>query len=746
MRSERLRPFYYIGAGVILQGLSPVLTKLLLNDLTPAAVVGARYLIAVLFLLPFGWRHSSPEEHEPPRTRDWVALVLVGALGSGLAALLFTRAIDLSSVGIATALSKTAPIFVAFFAYFTLRERVTSARLLLVGLMVAADVLIGAGEMHAGAQVGQRLLGDAMAIGAGALRAMAEILSKTSLRRFYPSTVALWRFGIGFVVTGFIAVVSGDVRGLFLLDTRGWLLLLILGVFCTSLSMTLYYRGLREIPAHVGVSLRLLSAIVTVLVSWVVLGETLNVLHLGGIVILVAGAYLIVVRTTRHPAAQAAAMAARPTPRATPMQTTRGRVAVMVASMIALTVTAGTFLSVQHTWTVLDEQVRLTMVKTATMILQLRGVAQPPSPETYRQYLDRIIQHRFAGRFYSVDIEYLIVLDGQQNIVAFARRRGLDVRDPQGRPMLGDSEAVALRLLELTTSHDLQRQYDVVPITAELSQAGRVTGIVKMGCRRSLARRTALEIALRNMSLALLLIIVGVAISYRLTDYLARPLEDLASAVRRISHGELDVPLVALGGREIASLGSSVGRMADGLREARMLRETLARLACPLPQQSPLPPVSLLARLGAQDGGERERLLQSLLDALCRNEGRIAAVAPDYVLAVFGEKEPEQDDVLRAVVAALEWRAWWREMEGEPPQRVLVDLAESDSAAADRLPALVALLPEGETAPGIAVTPAAAAVVEAHVELLGDAVPGLQVVVEPEEESPSRGLGEEPEW
>lgn len=744
MRAERLRPFYYIGAGVLLQGLSPVLTKLLLTELTPAAVVGARYLIAVLFLLPFGWRHSSPEEHEPPRKRDWVALFLVGALGSGVAALLFTHAINLTSAGIATSLSKTAPIFVAFFAYFTLKERVTSARLLLVGLMVAADVLIGAGEMRAGSEVGQRLLGDAMAIGAGALRAMAEILSKTSLRRFYPSSVALWRFGIGFIVTGLVAIISGDYRALYLLETRGWLLLLILGGFCTSLSMTLYYRGLREIPAHVGVSLRLLSAIVTVLVSWVVLGETLNALHIAGIAILVAGAYLIVVRTTRQPAARPALAPVRPEPRLTPTQTMKGRVALMVASMIALTVTAGTFLSVQHTWTVLDEQVRLTMVKTATMVLQLRGVAQPPSPETYRQYLDRIIQHRFAGRFYSVDIEYLIVLDGQGNIVAFARHKSLDIRDRADRPMLGDTEAVALRLLELTTTRELQRQYDIVPIAAELSQAGRVTGIVKMGCRRSLARRTALEIALRNMSLAILLIIVGVAISYRLTDYLARPLEDLASAVRRISHGELDVPLVPLGSREIASLGSSVGRMAEDLRQARMLRETLARLACPLPQQGPLPPVSLLARLGGEDYAERERLLQSLLDAVCRNEGRVAAVAPGHVLAIFGENEPEQDDVLRAVVAALEWRERWREEEGEPSQTALVDLATSDDDAAERLQALSSLLPP--EAPGVVVTQAAGKVVEAHVPLVPSADPRLRVVVEPEAGLPPRSLADEAEW
>jgi drug/metabolite transporter (DMT)-like permease/HAMP domain-containing protein len=745
LRAERLRPYYYIAAGVILQGLSPVLTKLLLDDLTPATVVGARYLIAVLFLLPFGWRHSSEREHQPPRPRDWVALVLVGALGSGVASLLFTRAIDLTSVGIATSLSKTAPIFVAFFAYFTLKERVTSARLLLVALMVAADVLIGAGEMRWGAEAGQRLVGDAMAIGAGALRAMAEILSKTSLRRFFPSTVALWRFGIGFLVTGFIAAVTGDFRALALLDTRAWMMLLILGVFCTSLSMTLYYRGLREIPAHVGVTLRLPSAIVTLLLSWVMLGETLNALHISGIAILVAGAYLIIVRTTRHPALSETLERARRPAALGVMQTMRGRVAVMVAAMIALTVGAATILSVQHTRTVVNDQVRLTMAMTATTILQLRGVAQPPSPETYRQYLDRVISHTIVGRFYSVQIAYLIVLDANQNVIAFAKRDDLEIRDPYGRPLPDYSPETALRVLELSQSGELARAQDIVPVSAELQQGGRVVGVVKMGSKRSLANRAAIEVALRNMSLAILLVIIGVAIAYHLTDYLARPLEELSSAVRRISRGELDVPLVPLGSREVASLGSSVSLMTEELRQGRMLRGMLAHMSCPAAQQEgPWPAVSMLARFGGESLPEQERQLQSLLEAVCSNEGRLAGIAPGVVLAVFGSDEPEQDDVLRAVVAALEWRAQWLDAAAATDAAALVDVREDGLPGAERLPALVALLPRAstETIP-IYVTAAAAQAAGAHVRLAPTAHEGLRLVAETEEGLPAKELADE---
>lgn len=692
MNRARLRPYLYLAAGIVLQGLSPTLTKLLLTELSPACVVSARYLIAVLLLLPFGWRHRTHPDLSPPRPRDWVALLLVGALGSGLASLLFTHAIVLTSAGIATALSKTAPIFVAFFAYFTLRERVTSGRLLLVAMMVGADILIGAGEMTGGL-ASQRLAGDLMAVGAGALRAMAEILSKASLRRFRPSTVSMWRFGVGFLVTGSIAFVQGGYRSLYILSAQHWLLLLILGVACTAFSMTLYYRGLKDIPAHVGVSLRLLSAIVTVLASWLLLGETLNGLHLAGIAVLVAGAYLIVVRTTRQPRLTPSLEAARPAERWNPLLTLRGRVAALVSVMIALTVMASTLISLQHTRSALDEQVRLTMAQTATTILQLSGVAQPPTAETYRQYLDRLIRHQFESSSYRVEIMYLAVLDGRGNVVAFAKREDLQIPDPTGVPMPDYSPATALRLLELVRTQELQRTQDLVPLSADLEQAGRVIGTVKMGCRRSIAQRGGLEIALRNLSIAILLVLLGIAVSYRFTEQLARPLEKLSSEARRISHGELDVPLLAVGSLEVESLGSSVAQMAEELRKAQMLRDWVAATVCGAPQGT-LPVVTLLATLGSTPQSEPVARLEALLEAVTRNEGAIAAFAPGQVLAVFGGPEAERDDVLRAVVAALEWREYWldQRLPGPSPQ-VLIELAAEGNGAEARRAALTAALP-----------------------------------------------------
>jgi len=234
-------------------------------------------------------------------------------------------------------------------------------------------------------------------------------------------------------------------------------------------------------------------------------------------------------------------------------------------------------------------------------------VAQAPSPETYRQYLDRIIRPRVSGRFYSLEIMYLAVLDGQRNLVAYAKRDGLTIRDQAGRPLTRPDTVTGLRLLQMVDSGELARTEDIIPLSAELERGGQVIGIVRMGCKRSLAYRAATEIALRNLTLAVLLVLVGIAVSYELVGHLARPLEKLAAVVRRIAAGELDAPLLSQGSAETESLGLSVAHMVEQLRIGRLLQAGMAEQVARGPDGGPaalLGQVALLARPGMAGPGD----------------------------------------------------------------------------------------------------------------------------------------------
>jgi len=690
-------PYYFLVAGVLLQGLSPVLTKLLLGNLSYATVVASRYLLAAAFLFPFGYRHEVNEALAgKPRRRDWIALFLVGALGSGFGALLFTAAIDHSHAGIANAISKTAPIFVAFFAYFTLRERITWARFSLVLMMVAAAVLIGAGELSFGmATARQHLIGDAMALGAGILRAVAEILGKGALRRFRPSTVAMWRFGVGFLITGVISVGGGQYMGVLNLDTGGWTILLMLAGVSTSLSMFLYYRGLAEIPAHVAVTLKLVGAIVTVVVSWIVLNEALNAYHIAGIAVLVFGAYLIVMRTARQQVADIAVQAAPAAATCTTRPwaaSLKNKIALLVAASIAITMMSGTYLAIRHTNNVINEQVRFAMGETAYMMLQYQTLGRQPDAGNYQQLVRRLVHHKMQGRVYSVEILYVMLLDEHGRIIAYAADPAISELTAEGRRASPNYDTLGLQLLEQISAPDFKAKQDVVPLTAELEGYSQV---MKMGCRKSIARRTASEITVRYFSLAVLLIILGILVTTYLVGHLTRPLERLSAAAERIAAGDLSVPLVTRGDDEVHDLSDAMAAMVAELQTAAVLRRGILGAAGNGTADESVsgrraPPVVLVISLPSESSEpanteQLSALLNAWVVAICEHEGEIHEHGQGRIVVGWGTTEPERDDLLRAVLAGLDICARSNELCGDTGTlgcpRLLVDYMPTGTAA-----------------------------------------------------------------
>lgn len=665
-KRSHFTPYYFLVAGVLLQGLSPVLTKLLLTELSNATVVAARYLLAFGFLMPFGYSHTVHAPDAPrPRRRDWVALILVGALGSGFGALLFTAAIEYSHAGIANAISKTAPILVAFLAYFTLHERITWARFSLVLMMVMAAGLIGLGELSFGlATAKQHLFGDALALAAGVLRALAEILGKGSLRRFRPATVAMWRFGVGFLITGIISVATTRYSAMLTLSTPGWVYMLLLAGISTSLSMALYYRGLSSIPAHVAVTLKLLGAIVTAILSWIVLSEALNAFHISGIAVLVFGAYLIVMRTARQEADQPADSAPPATPpRPRPWAASfRNKIAALVAGAIAVTMLLGTALAVRHTNSVIAEQVRFAMSDQAFMLLQYQTLGRGMDRDGYRELLRKTVAHKFERGVYSVDILYAVLLDEHGVVIAYAADEEVRRMTPEGARARPDADTLGLELLALVTDPAFWKRADVQPLTAELEGHPQV---LKMGSRMSIARRAAAEITVRYSTLAVLLIIAGVLVAGYLVGYLTRPLEQLSVAAGRIAAGELNVPLFTRGADEVNNLSAAMSDIVGDLQTAAVLRRGILRVATDNGAGDAHPPVQLAIRISEsttrepdvisdEHAAQATAIIHSFITAISDHDGEIIGYGGGRILAGWGAGEAERDDVLRAVLAGLD--------------------------------------------------------------------------------------------
>ncbi len=640
-----LRPYAYVLAAVMLGGLSPVFTKLLLlQNVEGPTIVAARYLLTVLLLIPFGIpqrRRNAP----PPDRKAWLTLILVGVFGSGFGALLFTAAVDLGSAGVVNAISKTAPIFVALFSYFTLRERVTYLRLLLVAVMVAADVLIAAGELtFTGELARTRLIGDLLALGAGVTRAAAEVLGKSALQRFRPTAVALWRFGIGLMVAATVSVSTGGWASLTGLSPRGWMILGALAGVSTALYMVLYYRGLSEIPAHVAVSLKLLGAIVTVIVSWIVLGEALTPYHIAGIAVLISGAYLLVMRTARPAATHT------PLPGRRPWARLRPRLVGLVVLLVLTSVGVVWYLSVRHSVQLVQQQVQLTVGEIAAILVEFGGLEERPSWQSYQQYLQRVVGHRVEGRLYALEVVYVAALDERGNVGAFATTPELQVAADDGHAYpVRDRES--MRRLLAAMENPAQRR-GLITATARLISEGRTVGALKMGCKREMAEGMVGEIVGRSALAALTVLLLAAVIATMVVGGMMEPIERLAAEIYsrrgRGAHASVEVDEVEQIRRALGVVGEAVG-----LERRTTAAVSLGLAECAMGGPDLPPPDKatwLLVELHDANADELAITIEVVAREAARQHGMFAGVGGVHVL---GEWAGERDDALRAGLAAL---------------------------------------------------------------------------------------------
>lgn len=650
-------PYYLLLAGVLLQGLSPVFTKLLLEDLSEATVIASRYLLALVLFMPIAKLSPRPAALRAPQRRDWIALFFVGFLGSGIAALLFTWALSYSTAGVVHALSKTAPLFVAVFAYLALQERVTASRLALVVVMVLADVLIGAGDFSlGGAQARLRLVGDLLALGAGFCRAVSEVLAKGVLRRFPASTVGAWRVGTGLLVAMIAALATGGLGTLRNLDAFGWSILLALALICTVASLSLYYRGLARIPVHVAVTLKLVSVVVTVVVSWIWLGEALNLYHLAGVTLLLAGAHLLVLRSVVHDQ-EVREVRGRPIT-GNLLRNVRARLALLAGLVIIIVVALASYLMAKHATDLVRHETRLAMSNVAVTVLDSVAAQPQAPPVVHERFLQNLVNAKLQDETYSVDVVYALLQDRRGVTLAAAYdEEAFALTEPGAAP--GDRRQRLALLSSLSADTKRARRYGLIVVQATLESETRPV-MITLGCAQRAAGHLISQIIARYVAVAVLIVLGALVSLWLVLGQATQPLSEVFRALNQVSRGSLHHPVVARTPDEVGQVAESVDQIRLALLRGRQWREAALRLLNSSDlQPATLPPGLLYLAIPREylpPAGTRDTPadLFSLLEKVLENDGTTEGRTEACLLASWGRSGLERDDTLRALMTALE--------------------------------------------------------------------------------------------
>lgn len=210
-----------------------------------------------------------------PHGHWWWRSLLLGTLNIGAFFPLLFLAAYLLPGGVAGVFGATGPLLVAVLAAVLLRERPTARRLTWGVLAVA-----GVAAMVLGPDAALEPLGILAGLGGATSMAVGTVLSKRWRPPVGPIAFAGWQLTAGGLVILPLAVaVEGAPPVLDVQAVAGYAWLTLVGGL---LAYVLWFRGLGRMPAGSAAFLPVLSPLVAAVLGFLVLGEQLSAVQVGG--------------------------------------------------------------------------------------------------------------------------------------------------------------------------------------------------------------------------------------------------------------------------------------------------------------------------------------------------------------------------------------------------------------------------------------------------------------------------------
>ena len=217
---------------------------------------------------------------------------IIGAIGSALATLSFTRAFFFLNPSVVILLQKFQPVVVILLANQVLHEKINKNFLIWAGLALIGAFLIGFDDMSKldyqsfdvtadGALQGYILVFFSV-IGWGCSTVFGK---KLATKGYSNEQIMAGRFTLGLAaMTPFYWVDTQIFTHNIEIYSKVSLMILLSGL----LAMYLYYQGLRKLSARSAALAEMFFPFMAVLVNWIFLGSTLNLVQLvgGGILLL----------------------------------------------------------------------------------------------------------------------------------------------------------------------------------------------------------------------------------------------------------------------------------------------------------------------------------------------------------------------------------------------------------------------------------------------------------------------------
>ena len=272
-------------------GLTAILAKCGIRNTDSNVATALRTIVVLAFSWLMVFVTGAQSGMSSISVKTMVFLVLSG-VATGASWLCYFKALQLGNVNKVTPIDKSSTVLTMLLAFVLLGEELTWMKAVaMVSIGIGTYMMIQKKQAEAKQEDKKWLL---YAIGSAVFASLTSILGKIGISDINSNLGTAIRTIVVLVMAWIVVFVTRKQHTIKDIDKKSWIFLVLSG-FATGGSWLCYYRALQTGPASVVVPIDKLSILVTIAFSYIVFHEKLTAKAGIGLVLIVAGTFLLLI-------------------------------------------------------------------------------------------------------------------------------------------------------------------------------------------------------------------------------------------------------------------------------------------------------------------------------------------------------------------------------------------------------------------------------------------------------------------
>jgi len=272
----------------IISGVSIFVNSFGLSFNNPYIFTFIKNFVVAVFLFSLILLFKEYSQLKKISKKNWLKLSLIGLIGGSVPFLMFFKGLTLTSSAKGAFIHKTMFLYVAIFAYFFLKEKLSWKSAL------AGITLIIGNLLFLKLTWSPFNYGDLLILGATILWAAENTLSKHILKNISPSVVGFSRMFFGSIFIMIFLVATGNFSDLYVLTGQQFMWAIIPSIFLALYVLT-WYNGIKHVNLTTATAILSLGSPITTLLNVFYKGVALSLVQTTGMIFIVVSVIVFVV-------------------------------------------------------------------------------------------------------------------------------------------------------------------------------------------------------------------------------------------------------------------------------------------------------------------------------------------------------------------------------------------------------------------------------------------------------------------